>query len=412
MRYLCNMIDPKYIQIADYTYDLPQERIAKYPLENRDESKLLVFRNNSINDSLFKDIQYFIPQNSIIVSNNSRVIPARIFFKKETGAVIEIFCLEPIQPSDYPTNFAQTRTCVWKCIVGNLKKWKEGLLVRPFEYENHTFELKAEIIKNSLEELLVSFSWNSDEICFSQVIENVGALPIPPYLERETEKSDYTQYQTIYSKIKGSVAAPTAGLHFTEQVITKLTKSGSQFLELTLHVGAGTFKPVKAEKIGNHEMHGEHFSIKKETIKTLCNNQNIIAVGTTTARTLESLYWIGVSLIQNTTKCIDGVFYIDQWQPYEQKTFISKKESYEKILKYLDKQKQDILDCKTSIIIVPGYQFNVIDQLITNFHQPHSTLILLVAAFVGDSWKTIYNHALENNYRFLSYGDSSLLFKQ
>ena len=406
------MIDPKHIQIADYTYDLPQERIAKYPLSNRDESKLLVYRDGVIQESNFKNIQSFIPSQSIIVSNNSRVIPARIFFKKETGAIIEIFCLEPISPSDYQQNFAQTQLCVWKCIVGNLKKWKDGYLSRTLEYENQSFILQAEITKNTREEIWISFSWNSNDICFSQVIESVGALPIPPYLERETEISDYTQYQTIYSKIKGSVAAPTAGLHFTDNVISQLSKNGTQFLELTLHVGAGTFKPVKAENIGNHEMHGEHFSIKKETIEILCNDQNIIAVGTTSARTLESLYWIGVSLIRNSPKCIDGIFYIDQWLPYEQETTISKNESYKTVLQYLENNKQDVVHCKTSIIIAPGYRFNVINQLITNFHQPHSTLILLVAAFVGEQWKTIYNHALENNYRFLSYGDSSLLFRQ
>lgn len=406
------MNDPKHIQIADYTYDLPQERIAKYPLSNRDESKLLVYRDGVIQESNFKNIQSFIPTQSIIVSNNSRVIPARIFFKKETGAIIEIFCLEPISPSDYQQNFAQTQSCVWKCIVGNLKKWKDGCLSRTLEYENQSIILQAEITKNTREEIWISFSWNSNDISFSQVIESVGALPIPPYLERDTEISDYTQYQTIYSKIKGSVAAPTAGLHFTDNVISQLKNDGSQFLELTLHVGAGTFKPVKAENIGNHEMHGEHFSVKKESLELLCNDNNIVAVGTTSARTLESLYWIGVSLIRNTQKCVDGIFYIDQWLPYEQETTISKNESYKTVLQYLENNKQDVVHCKTSIIIAPGYQFNVINQLITNFHQPHSTLILLVAAFVGEKWKTIYNHALDNNYRFLSYGDSSLLFRQ
>ena len=404
------MFEPKHIQIANYTYDLPNESIANYPLANRDESKLLVFKNDHILDSSFKNIRDFIPVNSVIVSNNSRVIPARIFFKKETGAIIEIFCLEPIEPADYQSNFAQTQNCVWKCIVGNLKKWKDGFLIRELKFENKIFELKAEIVKNTREDLWISFSWNSSEICFSQVIESVGALPIPPYLERETEFSDYNQYQTIYSKIKGSVAAPTAGLHFTEKVIADLQKNGSQFLELTLHVGAGTFKPVKTETIGNHDMHGEHFSISKATIEILCKGENIIAVGTTTARTLESLYWIGVSIIENNQKCIDGIFYIEQWQPYQKETTISKKESYQNIFKYLENNEQSILHCKTSIIIVPSYKFKVINQLITNFHQPHSTLILLVAAFVGDQWKTIYNHALGNNYRFLSYGDSSLLF--
>ena len=406
------MINPKDIEIANYTYDLPNERIAKYPMARRDESKLLVYKNGRISDSSFKRIQEFIPENSIIVSNNSRVIPARLFFKKETGAVIEIFCLEPIEPADYQTNFAQTRSCVWKCIVGNRKKWKEGFLVRTLEYENNSFELKAHIIKDTREDIWISFEWNSPDLCFSQVIESVGALPIPPYLERDTETSDYTQYQTIYSKIKGSVAAPTAGLHFTETVIADLQKHGSQFLEVTLHVGAGTFKPVKAETIGNHEMHGEHFSIAKATIEKLCTNHSIIAVGTTTARTLESLYWIGVSMLENTEKCIDDVFYVEQWQPYQKETTISKDESYGAILQYLNKTNKTIIHCKTSIIIVPGYRFNIIDQLITNFHQPHSTLILLVAAFVGEQWKTIYNHALENEYRFLSYGDSSLLYGQ
>ena len=412
MHYLYRMIEPKQIHIADYTYDLPSERIAKYPLENREESKLLVYKNGTLTDSLFKNIIQFIPASSIIVSNNSRVIPARIFFKKETGAVIEIFCLEPIEPADYQTNFAQTQSCVWKCLVGNRKKWKDGFLVRELKYEHQSFELKAEIVKNSREDLWISFSWNSSEICFSQVIESIGALPIPPYLERDTENSDYTQYQTIYSKIKGSVAAPTAGLHFTEKLIANLQKDGSQFLELTLHVGAGTFKPVKTETIGNHEMHGEHFSITKTTIEKLCTEQNIIAIGTTSARTLESLYWIGVSILENTERCIDGVFYIEQWQPYLKETKISKNESYRAIVQKLEQNNETVLHCKTSIIIVPGYKFNVIQQLITNFHQPNSTLILLVAAFVGDRWKSIYNHALGNEYRFLSYGDSSFLFGQ
>ena len=420
MHYLCKMIEPKHIQIANYTYDLPHNRIAKYPKANRDESKLLVYKKGSIFDSSFNNIQQFIPADTIIVSNNSRVIPARILFKKETGAVIEIFCLEPMQPSDYQSNFAQTQSCVWKCIVGNRRKWKEGCLVLTFDYElplkadqkTCSIEFKAEIIKNTREDLWIAFSWNSTELCFSQIIECVGALPIPPYLERGTETSDYTQYQTIYSKIEGSVAAPTAGLHFTENIITNLQKKGTQFLELTLHVGAGTFKPVKTKTIGDHEMHGEHFSITRSTIEKLCSNSNIIAVGTTTARTLESLYWIGVSLIQNKHTCIDGMFYVEQWQPYNNETSISKNESYGAIVDYLEKHEQNVIHCKTSIIIVPGYRFKVIHQLLTNFHQPHSTLILLVAAFVGEQWKNIYNHALENEYRFLSYGDSSLLFGQ
>lgn len=400
------MIDPKLIRIQDYTYNLPNEKIAKYPHSVRDTSKLLVFKNQSITDSHFHEISKFIPQNSLIVSNNSKVIPARIFFQKKTGATIEIFCLEPLSPTDYTQSFQQTSSCEWKCIVGNLKKWKNETLEKNITIQNQTITLRAELTQKNIGEQHIRFYWNNS-IPFSLIIEHAGKIPIPPYLERETEESDLTQYQTIYSKIKGSVAAPTAGLHFTQNVFTTLTKNACTFTELTLHVGAGTFKPVKADQIGMHEMHQEYFEISKQSLEMLKDATNIVSVGTTTTRSLESLYWLANSIQNNQNNDTN----VSQWQPYNSASKLCRQQACEILLNHIETQNTDTLKCGTSIMLVPGYSFQFVDQLITNFHQPNSTLILLVAAFVGESWEKIYNHALQHNYRFLSYGDSSLLFK-
>ena len=396
------------IQISDYTYQLPKERIAKYPLAIRDASKLLVYHNNQMFDNTFKSISKCIPKGSLIVSNNSKVIPARLFFKKDTGALIEVFCLEPFEPADYQGMFMQTTSCVWNCIVGNLKKWNASILKTTISIDNKETTLCAELIKSNQNDQLIRFSWNPEDKSFSDILDAFGKIPIPPYLERETENIDLQRYQTIYSKTRGSVAAPTAGLHFTPSIIENIHNSGSKCAEITLHVGAGTFKPIKSEYVTGHEMHREFFEVQKETIELLINHKgNIVSVGTTSLRTLESLYWIGIAMQNN-----DYSLHVQQWQAYKSHSNISLKESLNEILLYLENNNKTSLNASTSIFIIPGYQFKVVSQLITNFHQPQSSLILLVAAFIGDEWKEIYNHALNHDYRFLSYGDSSILSRK
>lgn len=403
------MFDPRHISIAEYTYLLPDERIARYPLASRHASKLLVYTNGSISDSSFSNIANHVPEGSLLVSNNSRVIPARMFFRKETGAVVEIFCLEPIEPSDYQQSFASSSTCVWKCIVGNLKKWKAGKLVICLGYKGEELRLEAEVVRRLQNEQEVRFSWGPGAVDFATVIELVGQLPIPPYLERDTEDIDIQHYQTIYSKVKGSVAAPTAGLHFTSEVFDTLRARGCTTAELTLHVGAGTFKPVKAATLGDHPMHREHFSVDKPTVELLLANLGkIVAVGTTSTRAMESLYQVGVQL-QHQDTAQGNCFCVDQWQPYHERQNMTTREALNNIVRFFNTTGFSTLQCYTSILIVPGYTFRVVDRLITNFHQPQSTLILLVAAFVGQGWKDIYQHALQHGYRFLSYGDSSIL---
>ncbi|HKM94735.1 MAG TPA: S-adenosylmethionine:tRNA ribosyltransferase-isomerase [Prolixibacteraceae bacterium] len=402
----------KNIKIEAYNYDLPDHRVAKYPLEKRDESKLLLWKNGHISDHIFKTLPDLIPSNSMLIFNNTKVIRARLNFKKASGAHIEVFVLEPIAPSDYALNFQQTEKCSWQCIVGNLKKWKNGILTLSVSINNNTISLNAEKIGISENSQLIEFSWNNPAYTFSEILEAAGNMPIPPYLHRETETIDLTRYQTVFSKIKGSVAAPTAGLHFTDDVFKKLNSKGIITNELTLHVGAGTFQPVKSENIQHHNMHTEHFVVEKTFIESLLAHKNaIIAVGTTSIRSLESLYYLGVKAMLNPEITINE-FTIQQWEPYQTRTQITRQQAFEALLTFMAKHQLEQIHASTQIIIVPGYQFHVIDGMITNFHQPQSTLLLLISAFLGDEWKTVYHHAMDNGYRFLSYGDSNFYLKK
>ena len=394
----------KQINIADYNYELPYERIAKFPLQKRDSSKLLTYVSGAVSTNTFSSLPEILPAASCLVFNNTRVIQARLEFFKSTGSRIEIFCLEPHFPAAYEQSFSSTESCVWKCMVGNLKKWKGEVLRKQVQVGAEDLVLEAQRLETSGNTSLIKFSWNTG-VSFSEILDALGELPIPPYLNRKTQESDKTQYQTVYSKIKGSVAAPTAGLHFTPEVISALHGKGMKTMELTLHVGAGTFQPVKAEEIGGHAMHAEKIEVSREFIENLIQNLgHIVAVGTTSVRTLESLYYLGVQLHSGDTKLL-----VNQWEPYESEKVLSSREALEAILNYMKETQSNILYATTQIMIVPGYKFNIVNILITNFHQPKSTLLLLLAAFVGQKWRELYKYALENDYRFLSYGDSSVL---
>jgi S-adenosylmethionine:tRNA ribosyltransferase-isomerase len=401
----------KDIRINEYDYDLPAERIAQYPVKDRDKSKLLVFRDGKTEEDTFSKIDDYLPSDSLLVFNNSRVIRARILFHKKTGAVVEILCLEPLNPSDYAMSFGSTEPVVWKCIVGNVKKWKIGLMTTTFRYKGELYNLNAEKLEQEGEAWKIKFSWNSREIGFGEVIDAAGHIPLPPYITRDDESEDNERYQTVYSRVKGSVAAPTAGLHFTADVLEKIRIRGINSVHLTLHVGAGTFQPVKTDDINRHEMHCEHFSIESSAILQIQENSGkIIAVGTTSVRTLESLYWLGIKLIQNPS-CKDSVLTLGQWEPYKMETSISVYDSLEAVLKFMNRRNSASLHAMTSIMIVPGYEFKMISGMITNFHQPRSTLLLLISAWTGNRWKDLYSFALQKKFRFLSYGDSSLLLK-
>lgn len=403
------------ISTSDYAYNLPDVKIAKYPLAERDQSKLLIWRNGQILDEQFQKLHEYLPANSLLVFNNTKVIRARIYFMKGTGAKIEVFCLDPFEPSDYQIAFQTTRSCIWKCMIGNQKKWKGDRLQKTIRIDETHIELYAEQIDPENNKSLIRFSWNNPDFEFARIIEHAGSLPIPPYLNRETEQSDLERYQTVYSKIKGSVAAPTAGLHFTEKVFNDLENAGHQLAELTLHVGAGTFQPVKSETISGHQMHSEHFYIRRDLLNQLLHfhhSGKIIAVGTTSVRTLESLYWLGIQAINNS-KLDAADLQVSQWEAYaEQENQLPASQAFEALIGLLDLYQTDVLSASTQIIIAPGYRFRVTDGLITNFHQPQSTLLLLISAYLGNEWRTIYNHALANNYRFLSYGDSNLYLKE
>ena len=401
----------RYIDIKDYDYDLPDERIAQHPVNERDGSQLLIYRDGKIIKDTFSNIDEYLPPDSLLVFNNTRVIRARILFRKATGAIIEILCLEPLLPSDYALSFASKESVEWKCIAGNLKKWKSQELKTPFSYGGRRFFLMAEKLRSDGDTVHIKFSWNSGDINFGEVIEATGHIPLPPYITRMDEEEDAERYQTVYSSVKGSVAAPTAGLHFTQKVFEKIRVRGIKMIELTLHVGAGTFQPVKTRNIYEHVMHSEHFSIDAKTIEMIIENVGkIIPVGTTSVRTLESLYWLGVKLIRNPDNSFSGLS-LGQWEADEQVTDIPVRDSLEAILNYMKNRKLILLHAETSIMIVPGYKFRIAEGVVTNFHQPCSTLLLLVSAFTGNRWKEIYAFALENGFRFLSYGDSSLLLK-
>lgn len=407
------MQDPKHIHIADYNYALPDERIAKYPKARRDESKLLLYRKGEISEDVFYNLPNYLPAGALMVFNNTKVIQARLHFHKSTGALIEVFCLEPHTPADYQLNFSTTRRVTWTCLVGNLKKWKEGKLAREVTVGDKTLTLTAERVGVSGTGHEVVFDWGDDTVAFSEVLEAIGELPIPPYLNRSTEESDLKTYQTVYSKVKGSVAAPTAGLHFTDEVLRALDAKGIERNEITLHVGAGTFKPVKSEEIGGHPMHSEWIAVTRHSIERLLAHEGrCIAVGTTSVRTLESLYYIGVMLKNNPQAAQDDL-HVPQWMPYEYAATDGPKltamEALQEVLDYLVRHELPVLHASTQIIIARGYEYHIVQNIVTNFHQPQSTLLLLVSAFVGDDWHRIYDYALAHDFRFLSYGDSSLL---
>ena len=401
--------DTKHIKISEFNYPLPDERIAKFPLAERDQSKLLVYRRGEVSEDRFTSLPNYLEAGEMMVFNNTKVIQARLHFRKETGALIEVFCLEPIAPNDYVLSFQQTHQCAWLCMIGNLKKWKEGTLKRTIQVKGKNITLCATRGECRGTSHWVDFSWDDDSLTFADVLEAVGELPIPPYLNRETQESDKRTYQTVYSKIKGSVAAPTAGLHFTESVLKALDDKGIDREELTLHVGAGTFKPVKSEEIEGHEMHTEYISVNNRTIqKLIAHGGQTVAVGTTSVRTLESLYHIGILLSQNPDANQEEL-HIKQWMPYENTLLISAVESLQHILDYMERNHMDALHTSTQIIIAPGYEYKIVKKIVTNFHQPQSTLLLLVSAFVKGDWRKIYDYALAHDFRFLSYGDSSLL---
>lgn len=463
------MTNPKDIHIRDYNYPLPDERIAKFPLPQRDQSKLLIYDQGKISERHFVDLPDLLPEGSLLVMNNTRVIQARLYFYKETGARVEILVLEPHMPKDYQVNFSTRGEVTWQCMVGGLKKWKQGSLKAEVEIQGEKISITAKRLtpspsllgrgidtpapqmqnvtsplpnregsgespketgvgpKGSGESpsILITFSWDGP-YTWSEILEAMGELPIPPYLNRKAEESDKRTYQTVYSKIEGSVAAPTAGLHFTPQVLEAIDKKGIEREELTLHVGAGTFRPVKSEDIGGHDMHTEHIAVKRQTIEALIrHNGRAIAVGTTSVRTLESLYWLGRKL-QKTFPCKEGgghqqtsqqlELHVSQWEPYEEElsTPLPNREGSGvspllALLSYMDANDLDVLHASTQIIIVPGYRYRIVERMITNFHQPQSTLLLLVSAFIGDDWHRVYDYALSHDFRFLSYGDSSIL---
>jgi S-adenosylmethionine:tRNA ribosyltransferase-isomerase 2 len=404
--------DPKHIRISEFNYPLPDERIAKFPLPVRDQSKLLLYRHGEVTEDIFTSLPDYLPANSLMIFNNTKVIQARLHFHKETGALIEVFCLEPIQPNDYALNFQQTEHAAWLCMIGNLKKWKEGALKREITVKGKPLTLTAERGACHGTSHWVDFRWNNPEITFADILEVFGELPIPPYLNRETQESDKETYQTVYSKIKGSVAAPTAGLHFTPRVLDALREKGVALEELTLHVGAGTFKPVKSEEIEGHEMHTEYISVNRSTLEKLVAHEGkAIAVGTTSVRTLESLYHIGITLLHNPNATEEDL-HVKQWQPYETALEIAATpavDALQAIIAYLDRHHMETLHSSTQIIIAPGYEYRIVKAMVTNFHQPQSTLLLLVSAFLHGDWRKIYDYALAHDFRFLSYGDSSLL---
>jgi S-adenosylmethionine:tRNA ribosyltransferase-isomerase len=403
--------DPRHIRISDYNYPLPDERIAKFPLPQRDHSKLLIYRKGEVGEDVFYHLPDYLPAGSLMVFNNTKVIQARMHFRKESGALIEVFLLEPAEPSDYEQMFQTTGHCAWYCLVGNLKKWKEGTLTRSLTTDHGTLTIKATRGPVHGTSHRIDFEWDAP-VSFAEVIDIMGELPIPPYLNRETQESDKTTYQTVYSKIKGSVAAPTAGLHFTPEVLANLDAHGIEREELTLHVGAGTFKPVKSEEIEGHEMHTEYISVRRDTIrKLIAHDASAIAVGTTSVRTLESLYYMGLKVIRNPDLTEDQL-HVSQWEPYDlmnNEKRIVNKEALQALLDWMEKHDLEVLHSSTQIIIAPGYDYKIVKMLVTNFHQPQSTLLLLVSAFVKGDWHKIYDYALAHDFRFLSYGDSSLL---
>lgn len=400
----------KHIKIKDYNYPLTDVRIAKYPLSERDHSKLLIYDKGEIKEDVFYNIAEYLPKNALMIFNNTKVIQARMHFRKDTGALIEVFLLEPYAPADYEQMFQTTSECSWLCLVGNLKKWKGQQLGREINIKGKDVFVKVDYEREHHTSHLIKFSWNNNEVSFAEILDAIGELPIPPYLNRETQESDKTTYQTVYSKIKGSVAAPTAGLHFTDNVLSSVSNYGIDFEEITLHVGAGTFKPVKSDEIGEHNMHSEFVCVHKSTIeKLLLHDGKAIAVGTTSVRTLESLYYVGLKLLKDKDLSEDEL-HVCQWEPYaDDVKQVSAVKAIEQIREYMEEKNVNSIHFSTQIIIVPGYDYKIVKMLVTNFHQPQSTLLLLVSAFLHGDWKRVYDYALSHDFRFLSYGDSSLL---
>ena len=399
------------IDLSEYDYKLPEKKIAQYPLEERDGSRLLLFKNNNISEDIFKNIDNHILPGSLLVFNNTKVIRARLIFRKKSGAKIEVFCLEPLSPGDYAMSFSSKNNVEWKCLIGNIKKWKDQIIYTTFSRNGKLFKLMAEKVNPEGDAWRIRFSWDAHNLTFSDVIESTGHVPLPPYLNRPDEAQDIIRYQTIYSRVNGSVAAPTAGLHFTNNVLKKLLIKDIQTTQLTLHVGAGTFQPVKSNSILEHQMHSEHFFISASTIEMILKNiGSILAVGTTSVRTIESLYWLSLKLTDSPLTSPDEL-YLGQWEAYSMKNNLQPSQSLETILLWMQRNKLTYLHSPTRIIIIPGYDFKITNGMITNFHQPKSTLLLLISAWVGKDWKRIYRYALDNDFRFLSYGDSSLLLK-
>ncbi len=403
--------DISHIRISDYDYPLPDNRIAKHPLPDREACRLLVWRDGQITDHVFADVPGLLPDGAMLIYNNTRVINARLRFRKPSGSTIEIFCLEPVSPVDYAQIFQTTDRCIWRCLVGNNKRWKDDALSQTIDVQGEAVTFTASRGERRGNAFDIVFSWTGG-VTFATVLEAIGEIPIPPYLNRESEPTDKTDYQTVYSHIDGSVAAPTAGLHFTDNLLAQCDRRGIVRRELTLHVGAGTFQPVKSETIGEHTMHHEFISVPRALLTDLINHRGpVVAVGTTSVRTLESLYYVGITLLDNPN-ATDDQLTVGQWAPYRNQTDIDPRAALQAIVDYLDTTGADRYEGATQLMIAPGFRYRLIDGMITNFHQPQSTLLLLVSAFVGaDRWRAIYDHALAGDYRFLSYGDGSLLLR-
>ena len=406
-------MDTRHIRIRDFSYDLPDSRIAKYPLPERDKSRLLVYEHGNISQDTFTQLPHYLPKDALMVFNNTRVIRARLHFNKQTGARIEIFLPEPDSPADYEQNFSSKHACSWLCLVGGLKKFNVSTLTKRIEVNGESVEIEAAYKEPVGTSHRIRFQWTG-QATWAEILEAMGELPIPPYLNRDAEESDLRTYQTVYGKVKGSVAAPTAGLHFTDRVLAEIHNLGIEREEVTLHVGAGTFRPVKSEEIGEHDMHTEHIAVKRDTIQRLLKHGcQAIAVGTTSVRTLESLYYMGIKALglhpgKETGDAME--LGVPQWMPYGcSPDSPSTEQALKSLLDYMDRHELDVLHSCTQIIIAPGYRYRIVKMMVTNFHQPQSTLLLLVSAFVGEDWRKIYDYALANDFRFLSYGDSSLL---
>lgn len=407
-------MDPKNIDISQYDYSLPIEKIAEKPLATRDASRLLVHKKGVLSNEYYQNIDRILPAGALMFFNNTRVIGARLNFYKPSGGKIEIFLLSPANPADTAELcLASTLPQQWNCLIGGASKWKRGqILTKTIDYNARKILLQADFVQKNTEDFTIKLSWDNTSISFAEILLSAGEIPLPPYIQRQTDSDDRIRYQTVFSSIEGSVAAPTAGLHFSDGLLTKIGEAGIDINFLTLHVGAGTFKPVKADSLGDHTMHTEFFSISLNSIEKLLNGKNlpVVAVGTTSLRCLESLYWMGNFLRKNPKATIDQL-YIRQWQPYEEQADNSKEEALTALIDWMKANNLERLSSSTGILIAPGYQFKIVDMLITNFHQPRSTLLLLVSAFIGEDWRKLYDHALQQNYRFLSYGDGCLLYK-